>query len=139
VLGFFWDHKIKLLALAALLVAWSIFGDFRWPWQPSRDTLRAELKEARTENAVLAHERVLEKMGGELALNTERDAGRRADVLAEVEQELEDAVSQMDFDQLFDLYDGATERLWHEPEPEDRSDPAPGRSAPVHSARDLAT
>ena len=75
VFAWFWKWKAPILIVSAglfvfgMLRGWSLFG-------PSRDTLRAELKEARVDNAVLDHERLLEKLAGEVALETERDAAR---------------------------------------------------------------
>lgn len=134
VLARFWKWKAPLLALAAflfmfgLLRGWSLFG-------PSRDTLRAELKEARADNEVLVHEAALEKLAGEVALETERDAARVDRVIQEAEQEIEDAVEADDFDRLYRGYRRAYDGVWSDLAPAGSPDPNTGRAAPVRGAR----
>lgn len=140
VLAWLGRYRTPLLFLAGFVIVVSLMRGCSVPFiGKSRDTLRAELENAEADKIVLQHEADMEGLAGKLGIETERDAGRRAVVIAEVEQELEDAVSEMDFDLLFDRYTGASERLWIDPTPPDSPDPAPPRTDGVRGARAFET
>ncbi len=135
VLAWFWKWKAPILIVSAALFVFALMRGCSIPFiGKSRDTLQAELKVERANVAVAEHEARLAQRAGELALETERDAARVDRVIAEAEQEIEDAVEADDFDRLYDAYRRAYGSVWDDLG-EGRSDPNAGGAAPVRGAR----
>lgn len=130
VLAFLWKAKGLILIGFIALWAWNVLGCTP-PWAKSRDTLRAELKEARITEAVTAHEASVATKAIVLAERTHNDRRRREAVIAQTEQELTDAVEASDFDRLHSAYERGTYGVWDDLQPADRPDPAPPGTAPV--------
>lgn len=121
----------------ALVAFWLIMasGCVRLPFGDlgkSRDTLRAELKEARVSAEVAEHEAGVARKANELAEHTHEDRERVAVVIARAEEEIEDAVSVVDFDALYRAYragyDGP-DGVWRDIPTPDRSNPPAGGPA----------
>jgi len=139
VLAFLWKARWLILILLAFIFAVGLMRGCTPIWAKSRDTLRAELKEARITETVTAHEAGVATKAIVLAEETHRDRTRREAVIAQAEQEIEDAVSQDDFDRLYRAYALGYCGLLDHPECEDRPDPSPSgppglRSAPADRA-----
>lgn len=101
--------------------------------------LEERLKAERANVIVANHETDLAGKAIVLAEETHRDRTRREAVIAQAEQEIEDAVSQADFDRLYRAYALGYCGLLDLPECEDRPDPSPSgpprlRSAPADRA-----
>lgn len=139
VFAFLWKAKWAILIAVIFVSGVALMRGCTPPWAKSRDTLRAELKEARITETVTAHEAGVATKAIELAEETHRDRTRREAVIAQAEQEIEDAVSQADFDRLYRAYALGYCGLLDLPECEDRPDPSPSgpprlRSAPADRA-----
>ena len=100
-----------------------------------KGALREQIKEERVTTAVARHETNVGRIGQENAEATHRDARRRERVIAQVEREIEDAVSEADFDRLRDAYERGHGLVWGDIEAEGESDHAPRGSDPVRGAR----
>jgi hypothetical protein len=131
ILAFLWKAKWLILILSIFVVVTGTLRGCSPPWGKSRDTLQAELKNARADTDVARFETKLANRATELADDTNRDRSRRERVIAEAEQEITDAVEASDFDRLYDAYERGTRGLWLEFEPADSSDSAPAGIAPV--------
>jgi hypothetical protein len=138
VFAWFWKWKAPILALAAFLFVFSLMRGCSIPFiGKSRDTLQAELKVERANVAVAEHEARLAQRAGELALETEQDARRVDRVIAQAEQEIEDAVEADDFDRLYDAYRRAYGSVWDDLG-EGRPDPDAGGPERVRGSGGLA-
>jgi len=133
-----WKYRALIVVVSAGLFVFGLLRGCSLPFfGKSRDTLQAELKVERANVAVAEHEARLAQRAGELALETERDAARVDRVIAQAEQEIEDAVEADDFDRLYDAYRRAYGSVWDDLE--SSPDPAPRRAAPVPGARSHST
>jgi hypothetical protein len=130
-LSFLWKAKWLILFLSIFVVGVGAVRGCTPPFAKSRDTLRAELKEARTSEAVTRHEALIASKAIELSEQTHTDRSRRAEVIAQAEQEIEDAVSQADFDRLYLAYRRAYDSVWDNAERSDSPNPNPSGVAPV--------
>lgn len=105
--GFVMRRPLLCLGLA-LLLFWLLAGrscsPFGLEFGKSRGELRLEREIAETNARVAEHEARLAEVSRDLAVNTERDRGRRAVVIAEAEQELDDAAAQLDPQTLHSVY-----------------------------------
>lgn len=128
---FLWKAKWAILIAVIFVSGVALMRGCTPIWAKSRDTLRAELKEARITETVTAHEAGVATKAIVLAEETHRDRSRREAVIAQAEQEIEDAVSQADFDRLYLAYRRAYDGVWDDTERSDSADPAPPRGAPV--------
>ncbi|GIK48049.1 MAG: hypothetical protein BroJett013_07460 [Alphaproteobacteria bacterium] len=132
-LAFLWKAKAPILFLAIFVLVVSLWRG----WDPldwittSKDELRAELKDARADTDVARFETKLANRATELADDTNRDRSRRERVIAEAEQEIEDAVSQADFDRLYLAYRRAYDGVWRPSGSSDGADPGESGPAPV--------
>lgn len=137
--AFLWKAKWLLLALVLFVVVVGTMRGCAPPfWGKSRDTLRAELKEARQSGEVLAHEADIARKAATLAERTHTETARTHAAVNRADEELENAVSADDFDALYRAYrfgyDGP-DGVWNNSVRPDRGNPAPGGFAPMHSPR----
>jgi hypothetical protein len=125
-------HPVLFIGLA-LVAFWLIAGSScaRLPFGKSADALRMERELAEANAAVKEHEARLAELSRDLAVNTERDRARRAEALAEAEQDISNAESQVDPDALFDAYERGYLCLLDPRACPGSDDPATGGSAPV--------
>lgn len=86
----------------ALIVALVVFRPFDFGKSRGELRLERELAEARADVAELEAE--MGALSRDLAVNTERDRARRAVVIAEAEQDLNNAAAQVDPDALYRAY-----------------------------------
>lgn len=135
VIGFALKHPVLLIGIA-LVAFWLIAGSScaRLPFGKSNDALRIERELAEANATVRAHEARLAELSRDLAVNTERDRNRRAQVVAQTEQEIENAAAQVDPFALSDAYERGYVCMLDASACASRSDPAPSRSAPVRGA-----
>lgn len=128
-------HPVLLIGIA-LVAFWLIAGSScaRLPFGKSNDALRIERELAEANATVKAHEARLAELSRDLAVNTERDRNRRAQVVAQTEQEIENAAAQVDPFALSDAYERGYVCMLDASACASRSDPAPSRSAPVRGA-----
>lgn len=131
VVAFLWKAKWLILILTVFVVVVGTMRGCSPPFAKSRDTLRAELKDARADTDVARFETKLANRATELADDTNRDRSRRERVIAEAEQEIEDAVSQADFDRLYLAYRRAYDGVWRPSGSSDGADPGESGPAPV--------
>lgn len=129
--GALWRWKWAILALLFFSLALGLARgcvDISLPdWGKSRDTIIAERNNANENTDVAEHETDLSNHATELADNTNTDVRRVDAIVVEADREIEDAVSQNDFDSLFAAYDRAYRSVWNDTIPEDRSDPSARR------------
>lgn len=127
-----------VLCIGLILVAmWLILGSgcVRFPFGDlgkSRDTLRAELKEARANTELAEHEASVARKASELAEDTHEDRTRVRIAIARAEEEIEDAVEQDDFEALYRAYRAGYDGpggVWFDIPAPDRSNPPAGGPA----------
>ncbi len=135
VIDFTLKHPVLLIGLV-LVAFWLIAGSScaRLPFGKSADALRMERELAEANAAVKEHEARLAELSRDLAVNTERDRARRAAALAEAEQDISNAESQVDPDALYDAYERGYLCLLDPGACPGGGDPAPRRVAPVRGA-----
>jgi len=122
------------LRLAAIpLVIGAIFGIVTYIEHRGAD--REKIKRERENVIVAEHERDVSDLAAKLGIETEQDARRVDRVIAQAEQEIEDAVEADDFDRLYRAYELGVCGVLSYPECADSSDPAPRRAAPVLGPR----
>lgn len=120
---------IGLVLLAALLVFGLPFGIGK-----SKGELRLEREIAEMNETIRAHEARVNELSRDLAVNTERDRTRRAQVIAQAEQELGNAAAQIDPDALYDVYAAQYLCLLDARACASSSDSAPSRTPPVRGS-----
>lgn len=89
------------------------------------------LEEARKDKVVAQHETNVATRATELAEETHQDRERVRVVIDRAEEELEDAVSQEDFDRLYSVYVSGYCGVFNDPGCADSPDPAPAGIDPV--------
>lgn len=96
---------------------------------------RERLEAERLNTEVAKHEADLGAFSAELAERTQTRARRADAIVAQADQDLEDAVSQDDFDALYRAYRNGYDGLWDDLRPSDSPDPSEGRPARLPGAR----
>jgi hypothetical protein len=86
---------------------------------------RERLREAARTLEVKDHETDVARYAGARAEETHADATRVREVIAQAEQEIDDAAGQADFDALFAAYDRAYRGVWNDAERAGEPDSAP--------------
>lgn len=135
VLSFLWKAKWAILIAVIFVSGVALMRGCTPIWAKSRDTLRAELKEARITETVTAHEAGVATKAIELAEETHRDRDRVRVVIEQTNEELTDAVEASDFDRLYDAYERGTHGVFFDLERADSPNPAPPGVAPVRGPR----
>lgn len=136
VLAFLWKAKWAILFLLLFVFGvGALRGCVPFDFAKSRDTLRAERNAERLNTEVAKHEADLGALSAELAERSQTRARRADAIVAQADQDLEDAVSQDDFDALYRAYRNGYDGLWDDLRPSDSPDPSEGRPARLPGAR----
>ena len=136
VLAFLWKAKWAILLLLLFVFGvGALRGCVPFDFAKSRDTLRAERNAERLNTEVAKHEADLGALSAELAERSQTRARRADAIVAQADQDLEDAVSQDDFDALYRAYRNGYDGLWDDLRPSYSPDPSEGRPARLPGAR----
>lgn len=132
---FAWALKHPILTLGLILLALYMAFGLPFGFGKSRGELRLERDLARAETEIAQHETNVASRGTVLAERTLNDARRRDRIIEEAKEDIDDAVSQADFDALHNLYAERYRELWHDYSSAGEPDPPARRSDPVRSPR----
>lgn len=103
VLAFILSNPLLIVCIGVAVVAFVVIPSF-FGFGKSKDTLRAERDQARIERKVSEHEAEVAREAAVRAEETHRDRDRVRDVIAHTEEEIDHAVSVLDFDALYRAY-----------------------------------
>lgn len=135
ILGFFLRYWQPIVLVIIAVVIISAFRGCSLPFDgKSKDALRLERELAEANTRLAQHETRLGELSRDLAVNTERDARRRATVIAQAEQEIEDATAQVDAQAQHGAYVRGYLCVLDTRACEGGADPAPSGTAPVRGA-----
>lgn len=155
ILGFFgkligWCIQHPILAVAALVlivvVVWRPFApviDFvRCPFggagilwcSQTKAELREALKDERDNTRIAELEARVGALSAQLAENSANDRRRVDRIVAQANEDIDNAVEAVDPDQLYRVYRDAYDRVWNDLSPADEPNPAPRGSDQVRRA-----
>jgi hypothetical protein len=134
--SFLWRWKWAILVVCFFSLAVGLMRGCAGPldFGKSRGQIALERELAEANAAVKEHEARLAELSRDLAVNTERDRARRAAAIAEAEQDISNAESQVDPDALYDAYERGYLCLLDPSACPGGGDPAPRRVAPMRGA-----
>lgn len=127
-------NPVAVIALIVLALWLTVGASCAGPFGKSRGELRLERELAEANARVAEHEARLGQIARDLAVNTERDRTRRTQVIAQAEQEIEDAAAQVDPRALSDAYESRYLCVLDPSTCAGGANPAPSGPAPMRGA-----